>query len=133
VAETSVGKNALSKMASRSEGRRIADEGKQLGCTDYMRPAWLQVKFWLDGQKALNFPVTKKEMLCQFEEQLEQLIRLREAQAEKMDLTGEEEAELTAWLKKRKTLTENTKQRSKYLTKLVAKTEFVERDRVREQ
>jgi hypothetical protein len=106
----------LSKLVSKSQGRRLPGQRGYLGTTDHLRSIWLQTRVWARNTEAAGHELSPSDVLRDFRLRLASAVVQREKLA---TLTPLQQKELGAWKKKQETLDKNVKQRDKYKQVLV--------------
>ena len=118
-------RRVLSKLQSRSLGKRSAGSRGYLGRTDHCRQLVEAVKVWAESETDQGHGLLRSHLLSEFEDRL--AVAISDALAEQAagTLLPEQEPYLQAWQQKQAALAIG-KKRDKYSRFLVVKTAFVE-------
>ena len=111
------------KVASQSQGKRIAKPGKTLGKTDHCRVVWQQTAMWAQREEQCGHLLSQTDLMRDYQHRLTLAEESGEQRKRKAGeaWTDQEERQLAAWKKKRQTLANNKKMRSKDGDKLAAR------------
>ena len=70
---------ALRKLKSLAQGARLPGKRGYLGTTDHQRSIWQAVAQWAQAEEANGWPLTRQDLLTDFQRRLEQAIAAMEA------------------------------------------------------
>ena len=111
------------KVASQSQGKRIAKPGQTLGKTDHCRVVWQQTAMWAQREEQCGHLLSQTDLMRDYQHRLTLAEESGEQRKRKAGeaWTDQEERQLAAWKKKRQTLANNKKMRAKDGDKLAAR------------